>query len=185
MQSVTSVTPEIISNEYDCADTALFIYNRAMAANGQTDAFRAIQKNGSALALLANIQVSDLFGAANLKNQIINYYDSSGVGQTYDSSKADVSFNSKNVEVGTVGVYKPIPGAKGFTGHTITVTGVTRDGNGNVTSIKYIEGHQGYQGTPVEQTEYTFTRERGDFGPDSLHNRYDDTIFVGWGEFEP
>ena len=69
------------------------------------------------------------FGAANLRNQIINYYDSNGTGQTYDSSKADRAFNSKNIEVGTVGIYKPTPGSSGFTGHTITVTGVTRDKN--------------------------------------------------------
>jgi hypothetical protein len=185
MNSVAGVSPAIIPDVYDCADTALFIYNRAMAANGQPDAFKSISKNGSKLNNLRDIQAADLFGLANINNRIINYYDSSGSGQTYDSSKADRSFNSKNVEVGTVGIYKPAPGARGFTGHTITVTGVTRDRNGNITSIKYIEGHQGTQGTGIEQTEYTFTREGGGFGESSLHNRYSDTIFVGWGEFEP
>jgi hypothetical protein len=185
MASVGGVTPAIIPNVYDCADTALFIYNRAMAANGLSDAYKSISKNGNRLEILSNIQVADLFGAANLNNKIINYYNNSGSGQTYDSSIADRSFNSNNIEVGTVGVYKPTPGSTGFTGHTITVTGVTRDRNGNVASIKYIEGHQGPPGIGADQTEYTFTREGGGFGEGSLHNRYSDTIFVGWGEFEP
>ena len=109
----------------------------------------------------------------------MTYYEADGNGQTYDSKKADRSFNSNNVEIGTVGVYSPTPEAKGFTGHVITVTGVKRDRKGNVISIDYIEGHMEGQ----EQTEYTFTKEGGG-GTSSLHGRYSDCIFLGWGEFE-
>ena len=70
-------------------------------------------------------------------------------------------------------------GAKGFTGHVITVIGVNRDNKGNVSSINYIEGHMEGQ----EQTVYTFTQENGN-GTFSLHGRYSDCIFIGWGEFE-
>ena len=179
-EKVISISPKDIPNNHDCADTALFIYNSSYeSATGIKNNYKNITKNGVKLDYLRNIQAADLFGSKNIADKILNYYEADGNGQTYDSKKADRSFNSNNVEIGTVGVYSPTPEAKGFTGHVITVTGVKRDRKGNVISIDYIEGHMEGQ----EQTEYTFTKEGGD-GTSSLHGRYSDCIFLGWGEFE-
>lgn len=180
MNKVKTFTPEDIPNDYDCADTALFIYNKSYETSTSVkDNFKNIIKNGSNLDYLRNIQAADLFGSKNINNKIIYYYSSNDSGRTYDSKLADRKFNSKNIEIGTVGVYSPAPGATGFTGHVITVIGVERDKNGNVVSIDYIEGHMEGQ----EQTVYTFTKEGG-VGNSSLHGKYSDCIFIGWGEFE-
>ncbi|MCQ2590130.1 MAG: hypothetical protein MJ179_06875 [Treponema sp.] len=48
-----------------------------------------------------------------------------------------------------------------------------------ICTIDYIEGHMEGQ----EQTVYTFTKEGG-VGNSSLHGKYSDCIFIGWGEFE-
>ena len=179
---VTSLKPSDIPNNHDCADTALYIYNKSYeAATGTVNGFKNVKKDGIKLDVLRNVQAKDLFGILNQSNKNINYYKSDGTGQSYDSSLADRSFNSSNVEIGTVGLYKPAPGEDGFSGHTITVTGVSRDTSGNVLSISYIEGHM----NDVEQEEHTFTREAGANGSSSLHNRYLNCVFVGWGEFEP
>ena len=179
---VQSMKPSDIPNDHDCADTALYIYDKSYeAATGTKNGFKNITKDGKKLDILKNVQAKDLFGTLNKDNKNINYYKADGTGQTYDSSLADRSFNSSNIEVGTVGLYKPKSGVTGFSGHTITVTGVSRDANGNVLSISYIEGHMG----DSEQEEHTFTREAGAAGNSSLHNRYSNCIFVGWGEFEP
>jgi hypothetical protein len=176
------VRPVIIQDKYDCADTSLYIYNHAMyAATGQVNAYENIMKNGSKLLDIQDIQAGDMFGTANLNNRIINFYNSSGNGQTYNSDNADRSFNSKNIEIGTIGIYAPVAGTSNFSGHVITVTGVTRDSNGNVISIDYIEGHMGNH----DQEKHTFTRSYGDYGADSLYNRYSDCTFIGWGEYEP
>ena len=180
-QKVQSLTPSTIPNKYDCADTTLYIYTEAMdSATGVKEAFKNVTKNGSKLTVLENIQVKDMFGNSNKSNKIIKYYNSQGVGQTYDSSQADRSFNSANVEIGSIGVYAPAEGATGFTGHTITVTGVNKNQQGTITTINYIEGHM----NNTEQEEHTFTREGGAAGSSSLHNRYSDCSFIGWGEYE-
>lgn len=149
------------------------------AATGQEESYKNITKNGQKLDNLQNIQAGDMFGDANKNNKIVNYYQNDGT-QSYDSSYADRSFNSSNIEVGTVGIYMPATAedAKYFSGHSITVTGVTRDKNGNVTAINYIEGHMGNQ----EQEEHTFTPNGT--GDSSLYNKYGDCKFVGWGEIE-
>ena len=158
----------------------MFIYNKSYeVATGIKNNYTNISKNGNKLDYLRNIQAADLFGVNNENNKIINYYIEGNKGQSFDSKLADRSFNSSNIEVGTVGIYSPTPGAKGFTGHVITVIGVNRDNKGNVSSINYIEGHMEGQ----EQTVYTFTQENGN-GTFSLHGRYSDCIFIGWGEFE-
>ncbi len=179
---VKSMKPSDIPDDHDCADTALYIYDKSYeVATGTKNGFKNITKNESKLDILRNVQAKDLFGTLNKTNKNINYYKADGTGQTYDSLLADRSFSSSNIEVGTVGLYKPKQGVTGFSGHTITVTGVNRDANGNVLSITYIEGHMG----GLNQEEHTFTREASDSGSASLQNRYSNCIFVGWGEFEP
>ncbi len=178
--SVQSQHPANIPNKYDCADTVIHIYNSAMkAATGQDNSYENISKNGQKLTNLQDIQAGDMFGTSNAKNKIVNYYQNDGT-QSYDSSKADRSFNSPNIEIGTVGIYKPATAedAKYFSGHSITVTGVTRDKNGNVTAINYIEGHMNNH----DQEEHTFTINGT--GDSSLYNKYSDCKFVGWGEIE-
>ncbi|VBB40729.1 hypothetical protein TRIP_E350020 [uncultured Spirochaetota bacterium] len=93
MQYVSRVTPASIPNNYDCADTGLYIYDQAMqAATGQQGAYTNVTKNGSHLSNLQDIQAADTFGTNNQNNKIINYYNADGREQTYDSSK-DEAYN--------------------------------------------------------------------------------------------
>ena len=89
----------------------------------------------------------------------------------------DNDFNSGNIEVGTVGVFRRTSeGEDWWSGHTVTITDVQRDENGNVTSITTIEGHGGGNHdintyTSMEQFQAETVGSNGEF--------------VGWGEFEP
>ena len=67
---------------------------------------------------------------------------------TLPDGSRDNRFNSPNVEVGSIGVFgtkNPIGDEDGqeggWPGHIWTVTKVTRDSKGNVTTIRIVEGH--------------------------------------------
>jgi RHS repeat-associated protein len=121
-----------VPNEYDCADVATYLYGEGMAAAGKPNATSNLQHSGENITSIPQIQSTDFFGG-NTNN--ITYYE-------------DKSFNNPNVETGTVAVWAG-PGATGngsivegaWVGHVATVVSVTRDENGNVTSITTIEGH--------------------------------------------
>ena len=87
-----------------------------------------LKHNGNFINSVSEIQSSDFFGD-DLCN--ISFYE-------------DKSFNNKDIEVGTVLVWKG-PGiskdGKGWIGHVATIVDVQRDKNGNVTNIKIIQGH--------------------------------------------
>ena len=57
---------------------------------------------------------------------------------------------------------------------------MNKNHQGNITSINYIECHM----NNTEQEEHIFTREGGAADSSSLHNRYNDCSFIGWGEYE-
>lgn len=83
----------------------------------------------------------------------------------------DNNFNSSNIEVGTIGVFGT-KNPKGWSGHIWTVTGVTRDEDGNVISIDIVEGHQSRSPNPENITAENFQSYINGTGP-----------FLGWGEF--
>jgi RHS repeat-associated protein len=116
-----------IPDEYDCADVAAHLYYQGMAATGNTTATTQLQHNGETITSIPQIQSSDFF-PENLNN--ITFYENK-------------LFNSPDVEVGSVAVWKnpANSGRTGWSGHVATAVDVQRDSNGGVTSIVTIEGH--------------------------------------------
>jgi RHS repeat-associated protein len=143
-----------IPDGYDCADVATYLYGQGMAATGNTAAATQLQHNGENITSIPQIQSSDFF-PENTNN--ITFYENK-------------SFNSPDVEVGTVAVWAG-PGGSGGTGwvgHVATVVDVQRDNNGNVISIVTLEGHSS-RNTAID------TNEREDW------KSYEGT-FLGFGE---
>jgi hypothetical protein len=88
-----------IPDGYDCADVATYLYGQGMAATGNTAAATQLQHKGENITSIPQMQSSDFFPETT-KNI------------TFDENK---SFNSPDVEVGTVAVWAG-PGGSGGTG---------------------------------------------------------------------
>jgi len=114
-----------IAAAFDCADVTAFLYGKAMeAATGEVDVYMDLENFGGPLTALQEIHSSDFFPE---EEQNVDFYE-------------DSSFNSPDVENGSIGVWEA--DTPGWSGHTATVTDVTRDDEGNVERIVLLEGRQ-------------------------------------------
>lgn len=176
--SITSQHLSNIPESYDCTDVTLFLYDNAMlVSTNKKNAYKEMYHNGQKLLYskfgLTDIQAKDQ--NPELGNQNILFYDGDG----YSSPKTvqavyDNSFDSKNVEIGTVLVLKPNEKAKeAFTGHTMTVAGFATDKKGNRTDIIFIEGGMNHPPQLLFVNENMFNA-----------GIYSDCDIIGWGEWK-
>jgi len=115
-----------IPASYDCADVTAFLYGQAMeASTGEVDAYMNLENFGGPLTDLQEIHSSDFFPE---REQNVDFYE-------------DSSFNSSDIEIGTIAVCESdVPT---WDGHTATVVDLTRDDDGDVTYIQLLEGRLG------------------------------------------
>ena len=160
MQSITGTNVSSIPSRYDCADVGTYLASQAMgAATGQNNYYQNLQHNGENISSISGIQAKDFH---NEGSNISFHKDANGDN--------DTSFNSSNIEVGTIGVFGAKEGAT-WTGHIFTVTGVKRDEDKNVLSISVIEGSQKHSPTSSDIDQSDFKEYIENTGP-----------FLGWGE---
>jgi hypothetical protein len=143
-----------IPDEYNCADVVTYLYDQAMTAAGYPDAMKGLQHEGKNISSAPEMQSWDYF--FDQTNNITFY--------------ADKSFNSKDVEVGTIAVWMNNTGTGTWIGHVATVIEVKHDEKGNVTSIITIEGHM-TKSTFIDKTNTS----------QAVWNTYAG-YFVGFGE---
>ena len=155
MEYVAGLTPQGTMYEHNCADVAAAIYSSAMfLSTGEWRAHQNLTHDGEKIDSVTEIQSKDFF-PVNSNN--ITFYK-------------DKSFNSKEVEVGSVAVWES-DDKSSWVGHVATVVGVERDDDGNVLSIDIIQGH-----TDIEKaTEKVTITSQKDL--DSYLG-----TFHGWGE---
>lgn len=134
-----------IPKKYDCTDTAIFLYTKAMdKATDKKKAYIIMNHDGQLLENMVDLQAKDQIPPEN-SNILFYGYDSRGmknVAPAYQQKKIDKNFYSKNVEVGTVLVLRRNKKAKPedkFTGHLLTVYSIETDKNGNRVSVTFIE----------------------------------------------
>ena len=139
---------------YDCVDVTAFLYGVAMeASTGEVDAYMNLTNFGGQLVALQEIHSSDFFPE---EDQNVDFYE-------------DASFNSPDVEIGTIGVWEADEPT--WDGHTATVVDVVRNEDGDVTFIQLLEGRLG--GDTSTQTVDLYSQAALD--------TYAGT-FRGWGE---
>jgi hypothetical protein len=167
---------QTIPKGYDCTDVALYVHTKGMqTATGEKNAWKKMYHGESLLSQskygLTDIQAVDQNPKKGNKNAL--FYDGSGNGgpMAYSQTIYDTSFDSPNVEIGTVAVLEPYNSAGGFTGHTMTVSDIVTDSNGVRQEINFIEGG-------MTHDPQIWTVKRGE----SL-DIYTDTKFIGWAEW--
>lgn len=159
-QSIKDTDPSSIPSNYDCADVGAYLASKAMGdAKGEENYYKNLEHKESKINNIQDIQAKDF---QHEGNNISFYKDKDG--------KNDRSFNSGNIEVGTIGVFGAKEGAT-WTGHIITVTKVKKDKKGNILSINTIEGTQTDVPSPHLITPNAFKDYIENTGP-----------FLGWGE---
>ena len=163
-ESISSIDVSKAPAGVVCSTYAAHNYSNAMeAATGEKSSYKNLQHDGNKLTGLWGFYASDFYNGVDGSENFSFYTDSNG--------NKDNSFNSSNIEVGTVGVFGT-KNPKGWTGHIWTVTGVSRDKDGNVTSIDIVEGHQTRSPEKNKITAGDFQAYINGTGP-----------FLGWGEF--
>ena len=168
-----------IPKEYDCTDTAIFLYTKAMnKATDKKKAYTIMKHDGKALTNMIDLQAKDQIPPEN-SNILFYGYDSKGVknvAPAYQQKKIDKYFYSKNVEVGTVLVLSRNKKAKPedkFTGHLLTVYSIETDKTGTRKSITFIEGGMDHPPRLLKVDYSTFK-----------NGIYYDCDVVGWGELK-
>ena len=123
------------------------------ASTGEVDAYMNLENFGGPLASLQEIHSSDFFPE---QEQNVDFYE-------------DSSFNSPDVEIGTIAVWESdVPT---WDGHTATVVDVTRDEQGDVTQIVVLEGRVGIDRETL-RVELDSQQELDQYAG----------VFRGWGE---
>lgn len=146
-----------------CSTYAAYNYSNAMeAATGEKSSYKKLKHDGKNLTGLWSFYASDFYSTDDSSDNFSFYTDADG--------NKDNSFNSPNIEVGTVGVFGT-KNPKKWTGHIWTVTGVSRDKDGNVLSISIVEGHSKRKPNTATITPQEFQEYINGTGP-----------FIGWGE---
>jgi hypothetical protein len=129
-----SSTHNDLPSSYDCADVTTYLYQYSMnSATGEENAHRNLQHEGENVTNPDEMQSWDYFTE---DTQNVTFYN-------------DTRFNSPNVRVGSIAVWRAAAGAS-WVGHTATVVAVERDNEtGVVIKITIIQGHTGGGATEV------------------------------------
>ncbi len=136
---------------YDCADTYLQAYMEAYAiATGNTEIWKQFKHDGKSLDKLINIQAKDFLNPEN------TYFFRKPVDgkptekMDYLDGVVDNLFNSPNLKRGMAAVFSLRDGIESpASGHIAILQDFKRDKNGNIESIKLLEGHMFDSPKPV------------------------------------